>query len=289
MNGDGVDDIILGNTLASPNGASSGESYIIYGHDYSPQGDFTANSAPDLFLKKGRNYSVLPLAIDDTKRVIAELPDNGTFALPASIFANQKRPKVLVTLDFDDGGVTDVLIKNGKSQLKLFRLENDGKPVTPTLLDEIDFTLAKKHRFLAAGPFTGKRDDKLDLLIKNKKNLLVAENVGKSFKTNLVAVSGKLAKGKILSIQKDGIYLLKGKKISRQAIDNLALGATTELGKLASGQKAKLILDINQDGKLDVVAQGKKRAIGYVSIDSLATTPTPILTLPKKNKLIGPK
>ena len=36
VNGDGVDDLIIGANLADPNGNSSGESYVVFGQDASP-------------------------------------------------------------------------------------------------------------------------------------------------------------------------------------------------------------------------------------------------------------
>jgi hypothetical protein len=46
---------------------------------------------------------------------------------------------------------------------------------------------------------------------------------------------------------------------------------------------------MNQDGTVDIVTQGKKRAIGFVPIDNVSATPTVITTLAKGKKVIGPK
>ena len=154
---------------------------------------------------------------------------------------------------------------------------------------QMDFILPTKHRYLGAGALTGTRDYKLDLVLKKDKELLVAENLGNSFSTNLSPITGKLEKGKLLSVQKDRFLLQKGRKIIQQSVTGLTLGTKVELGTLAKGQKAVTILDINQDGKLDVVTLGKKRSVGYVSEDNLSVTPTAIITLPKGTKVIGPK
>ena len=292
INGDGVDDLIIGALSANPNGiTNAGASYLIYGQDYSPRGDFTANFTPDLLIKKGKALSILPLAIGSNQVVSAELPMGSAISLPPAITpkANKlpKKTKLLSALDFDDGGVSDILVQEGKSKLKLFKLGNNGSPITPTVLSEVDFTLPKKHRYLGAGALTGKQDDKLDIVLKKGKELFVAENLGNSFSTNLQPITGKLEKGKILSIQPDRLIIQKGKKLSQQSISNLILGNKTELGQLAKGQKALLVLDI--DVKLSVVTLDKKRSIGFVSENSLSATPTAIVTLPKGTKVVGPK
>ena len=106
VNGDGIDDLIIGAWGAAPNGDSdAGESYVVFGRDYSPQGDFTANSAPDLLIKKGKELRILPLAINSNQAVSAELPSAADFSLPSEIASSAN--KLLAALDFDDGGVTD--------------------------------------------------------------------------------------------------------------------------------------------------------------------------------------
>ena len=168
---------------------------------------------------------------------------------------------------------------------------NNGQPITPTVLSQVDFTWPKNHRYVGAVAWTAKKsvDDQLDLIFRKDKEFLVAENLGNSFSTNLQAITGKLEKGKVLKIQKKRVILQRGKKLVQQSIDNLTLGAATELGVLAKGQKALLALDINQDGKLDIVTQGKKRSIGFVSEGNLSATPTAIVTLAKGQKVVGPK
>ena len=266
---------------------------MIYGRDYSPQGDFTANFAPDLLIQKSKALSIVPLTIDSNQVVSAQLPEGSYISLPSTITLEAgklpKKTKLCAALDFDNGGVSDLLVQEGKTKLKLFKLFNEGSPVTPTVLSEIDFTLPKKHRYLGAGALTGNKDDTLDLVLKKGKELLLAENLGSSFSTNLSSVSGKLGKGKVLSIQKDRFILQKGRKLLQQSVTDLTLGTQTELGTLAKGQKAAAILDINQDGKLDVVTVDKKRNVGFVSEDNLSATPTALVTLPKGTKVVGPK
>jgi len=291
VNGDGLDDLVLGAAYADRNETNSGSSYVIYGRDYSPQGDFTANCAPDLLTRKGKALRLLPLTIDSNQVVKAELPAGTTLSLPTAIAPSgdklPKKTKLRTALDFDNGGVSDFLVQTNKNALKLFKLINNGSPVTPTVLSEVNFAVPKKHRYLGAGPLSGE-DNKLDLMFRKGKALFVAANLDDSFSTNLQPITGKL-KGKILSIQKGRIITAKGRKLSQQSISNLVLEVTTQIGKLAKGQKPLLMLDINQDGKLDVVTLGKKRSVGFVSADNLAAIPTPIVTLPKKTKVIGPK
>ncbi|MEO8353802.1 MAG: integrin alpha, partial [Chthoniobacteraceae bacterium] len=43
INGDGIDDVIIGATLAAANGAGSGASYVVFGQDTSARGNFAAN------------------------------------------------------------------------------------------------------------------------------------------------------------------------------------------------------------------------------------------------------
>ena len=292
INSDGVDDLIIGAHLADPNGNSNaGASYLIYGRDYGPHGDFTANAAPDLLIKKGKVLQIMPLSVDDNQVVSEELPGGGTFSLPIDITPSgdklPKKTKLITALDFDDGGVSDVLVKEAKDKLKLFKLGNTGSPITPTVLSQVDFTIPKKHRYVGAGALTG-RDDNLDLVLEKGKELFVAQNLGNSFSTNLQPITGKLEKGKLLSIQPNRMILQRGRKLTQQPISNLMLGTATELGTLAKGQKLLLMLDVNQDGKLDVVTS-KKQSVGFVSEDNLSATPTTIVTLPKGSKVVVPR
>ncbi|MBX7158482.1 MAG: integrin alpha [Verrucomicrobiae bacterium] len=291
VNGDGVDDFIVGASSADPNGLmNAGQSYIIYGRDYSPQGDFTANFAPDLLIQGPRkSLKVLPLLREgDSIKPEGDID----VSLPTKIVPTgnrlAKKTKLLSSLDFDDGGVSDILVKSSKTQLKLYQLDNQGSPVTPTVIGEINFVLPKKHRYVGAGALTGVRDDKLDLVLKKGKNLFLAENLGKSFATEFQPISGKL-KGKLFSWQKGKVITIKGRKLSQQIITGLNLGDSIELGSVAKGQKPVLMLDMNQDAKMDIVMIDKKRNVGYVSEDNISASPTPITTLPKKTKLVGPK
>ena len=257
------------------------------------KGDFTANGAPDLLTKKGKALRLLPLAVDSNHVVSVELPDG--LSLPTAIAPSDnrlpKKTKLRASLDMNNAGVSDILVQEGKDKLKLFKLDNNISntlPTTPTVLSTVDFTMPKKHRYLGVGALSGSSNG-LDLVLKKGKELFVAANSSNSFSTNLQPITGKLGKGKLLSIQPDRMILQKGKKLNQQSISNLVLGTTTELGKLAKGQKPLLMLDINQNGKLDVVTLGKKGSVGFVSEDSLSATPTNIVTLPKKTKVVGPK
>ncbi|MEZ5405048.1 MAG: hypothetical protein R3F23_02385 [Verrucomicrobiia bacterium] len=294
LNGDGVDDLVVGALFADANGKSSaGQSYVIYGRDYSPQGDFTANFVPDLLIQGPRkSLKILPLIIDGDGAVKVESIAAANIALPVQIVPNGDRlPKTVKLLDsgdFDDSGVSDILVKSSKTQLKLYQLDNHGSPVTPTVIGEINFNLPKKHRYLGAGALTGVRDQKLDLVLKKGKLLFLAENLGKSFATEFQSISGKL-KGKLFSLQKGRAITVKGRRLSQQIITGLNLGDSVELGRVAKGQKPILMLDINQDGKMDIVTIDKKRNVGYVGEDNLNASPILITTLPKKTKLVGPK
>jgi hypothetical protein len=292
INGDGIDDVIIAASFADPNSKTdAGQAYVIYGQDYSLPGDFTGNSTPDLLIRKpGKKLRILPLTLDG-QTVSSELTGASDLALPSPIVTSEdrlpKKTKLLGSLDFDDKGVSDILVREGKDKLKLYQLANNGLPQTPTILGEINFDLPKKHRYVGAGSLIG-NDDKLDLVLKKGKLLFVAENLGNGFSTELQSLSGKL-QGKILSIQKNRILTIKGKKLNQYTLNNiLAIGAKSELGSLAKGQKPVAMLDINQDGKLDILAIDKKKNVGFVSEDNLNAEPTPIITLPK-TKILGPK
>lgn len=126
---DGMDDFVLGALFADPNGKSgAGQSYVIYGRDYSPQGDFTANFAPDLLVQGPRkSLKILPLIIDDNGAIQIEESGTVNVSLPAQITPSgdklPKKAKLLASRDFDDGGVSDILVKQKKNQLKLYQLD----------------------------------------------------------------------------------------------------------------------------------------------------------------------
>lgn len=290
FNGDGVDDFAFSAPNAVIDGVSNvGQAYVVYGRDKSPQGDFTENYTPDLVVRKGKKgLGFIPLVlVDNGVAIRTELSETATADLLSSDKLT-KKVKVLSAMDFNDGGVSDVLVKTSKNQLKLYLLDNEGSPVTPTILGEVNYNIPKKHRYVAAGPLAG-RDDRMDLLLRKKKDYFVVANQKNNlFAADLIPLTGKI-EGKILSIQRGGrIITFKGRKISEQTLEGTTLGPKRELGTLAKGQKPVTMLDMNRDGIIDVITLDKKKSVGFVS-ENLSASPQAILTLPKKTNLLRSK
>ncbi|MBX7157131.1 MAG: integrin alpha [Verrucomicrobiae bacterium] len=289
FNGDGVEDFIFGAPSAGIDGKLNvGEAYVIYGRDRSPEGDFTENYTPDLVVRKGkRALGFIPLILVDNDASVKSELELGE--IPDLIASDKltKKVKVLSVLDFNDGGVSDVLVKTSKDQLKLYLLDNEGSPIMPTIVGEVNYNIPKHYRYVASGPLVG-RDDRKDLLIRKKRDYFIVANEKRNlFAAGLIPMNGKI-EGKILSIQKGKIIVSKGRKIGEQILDGTTLRPRKELGVLAKGQKPVMMLDINRDGEMDIITLGKKRSVGFVS-ENLSAPPKNIVTLPKKTKLFAPK
>jgi hypothetical protein len=291
FNGDGADDFVFSAPNSMIDGvANVGEAYVVYGRDKSPPYDFTENYTPDLVVSQGkRKLGFIPLILGDSQGTFIKTELSET-AVPDLLTPEKltKKVKVLAAMDFNDGGVSDVLVKTSKDQLKLYLLDNEGLPVTPTILGEVNYNIPKKHRYVAAGPLVG-RDDRMDLLVRKKKDyFIVANQKNNLFAADLIPLTGKI-EGKILSIQRRGrIITFKGRKISEQTLEGTTLGPKRELGTLAKGQKPVAMFDINRDGILDIITLGKKRSVGFVS-ENLSAPSKTILNLPTKTKLLRPK
>lgn len=311
FNGDGVSDLIVG-------APGAGKAYVLYGKDMSPLGDFTGNGVPDLLFQYPRRIlKVMPLEWVNAM-LVPELHNHGTISLPidsqkkngqqknhpmpqpdednddtptqkppgsklpSQIFA---RPSSrFSSLDFDGAGVSDLLVKE-KNNLKIFLLDNKDALATPTILNEINFALPKGYRYFGAGAMIDKKNRKLDLVLKKRGKLFVAENLGNGFSTELKPLTGKIS-GKMLAIQEGEMITVKGRKLFHQKISGLTIEIKREVGRLVNNQKPVAIVDFDQDGIHEVITLDRKRKISFVSENHLSGKPVPITSLPKKAKLI---
>lgn len=228
-------------------------------------------------------YSLLPFSVT--------FSDISTIGSPTTISVGNK-PIHLKTGDFDNDGLTDVVVvNNGSNTISVLR--NTGNSFTKT-----DFTTGATPTYVAVGDLTG--DAKLDIAVANQNESSVSifknnSTLGSiAFSTKVDFGSGTSPRGvEIGDIDGDGLADVivtnqNGRSISvlrnTTVNESISFATKVDLTNLGLSPQASVLGDFNNDGIVDIATSAKgdnkviiipnQSSVGSLSFGGLASLTT---------------